>query len=61
MRPDTVECASPKRWSGLGRPMALVGATNEPLSDWFVTAEADRPPMDEVLDELTRVYVAVLG
>jgi AcrR family transcriptional regulator len=46
---------------GLVAAMALVGATNEPLADWFVTAEADRPQMDEVLGELTRVYVAVLA
>jgi AcrR family transcriptional regulator len=40
--------------------MALVGATNEPLSDWFARPAAERPPIDRVLEELSRVYAAAL-
>ncbi len=40
--------------------LVLVGATNELLLDWLVTAPGDRPPIGAVVDELVAVYAAVL-
>lgn len=41
--------------------MALVGAVQETLDDWFGTPPAQRRDMGAVLDELERIHVAVLS
>jgi hypothetical protein len=35
--------------------LALVGAVNQSLMVWHVLPEADRPPIDDVIDALTTV------
>jgi AcrR family transcriptional regulator len=41
--------------------MALVGATQEPLVDWFSQPPSGRRPLDDVLEDLLHIYLAVLN